>query len=87
LRCAHPSSPQLRQLKLAAIQEGSSNYVLKAELERAKSSLASMESTRDSMQGDASERFAIHELLCHCSLTLIQARAAPGAAEIGAAGF
>ncbi len=47
---------QLRQLKLAAIQEGSSNYVLKAELERAKVSLASMESARDSIHNDASER-------------------------------
>jgi len=69
LRCPHISSPQLRQLKLAAIQEGSSNYVLKAELERVKAALASMESERDSMQGDAGERYAsvFHELeRCRC---------------------
>jgi hypothetical protein len=52
----HHQLPQLRQLKLAAIQEGSSNYVLKAELERAKVSLASMESARDSSQNEAGER-------------------------------
>ena len=59
---------QLRQLKLAAIQEGSSNYVLKAELERAKTSLASMESARDSMHNDASERSYILSLFGTLSL-------------------
>jgi hypothetical protein len=54
--CAASFFPQLRQLKLAAIQEGSSNYVLKAELERAKASLAAMESARDSIHSDVSDR-------------------------------
>ena len=52
---------QLRQHKLAAIQEGSSNYVLKAELERVKASLAAMDSARDSMQNDANERCSTQE--------------------------
>jgi hypothetical protein len=72
----HHLLPQLRQLKLAAIQEGSSIYVLKAELERAKVSLASMESTRDSIQNDSSERyiFSTGFVACLCSFNFHRCR-------------